>query len=148
MKETTLDKDLDELYKWRSFIDQERINTSNYLDKYILSFSTGILAISISFTNNFKSSLCYIEFLAAGWISLIFTVVFTLLSIFLSEKAFRREIQITDKLIELRSKNKDESKLDTSNVWNTVVDLLTVSGIVTFVIGLGILSYFYFNNLS
>lgn len=147
MSASDKEKDLDELYEWRSFIDKERIKTSNNLDKYILTFSSGILAISVSFTSNLKHEFCNTEVLAFGWIMLIFAIVATLVSIFLSEKAFRREIQITDETIKYRIKDKDDDEINKSNLWNTATDILTLCGIVTFSLGIGLLSYFYFTNL-
>lgn len=147
MTSSTNEKELDDLYEWRLFVEKERINISHSLDKYIFTFATGVLTLSVSITSSLKKTFCFTDYLAVGWMMLIYAIIFTLLSIFLSEKAFRREIYITDEIIKCRNRKGDENELNTSNIWNKAVDIFTIVGMITFIIGIAFLSIFYFKNL-
>ena len=66
-----------------NFYSEKKFEISNTLDKYLLSFSSGAIAISIAFLN-------HINFMAVSWLKWIFlfslflyliTILFTLLKI-------------------------------------------------------------------
>lgn len=138
------EKNLEMLHKWRGFFDEVRINLSNSFDKYLLTFATGTLYLSVYFTSRFDS-LSQGAILGWGWGILLISIFATLLSIAFSIMAYDREIAITDKKIEVVQE--DKVVVEADNVWNKFVTFGRWVSIVTFIIGIVLLSYFYFVNL-
>jgi len=134
------------LYRQRNFLDSERIKLANSFDKYLLSFATGSLYLSIIFINAISDNLISKNILGWGWIALIFSIIFTLLSIFLSEKAFKEDIKIIDKSIENVINNKDVG--EEKNCWNTAITVINIIGTFAFIVGVITLSRFYFINIG
>lgn len=138
------EKNLEMLHKWRGFFDEIRINLSNSFDKYLLTFATGTLYLSVYFTSGL-APLSHGAILGWGWGVLLTSIFATLLSIALSIMAYDREIAITDKKIEVVQENKVVIGAD--NVWNKFVTFGRWVSIITFIVGIVLLSYFYFVNL-
>ena len=139
--------DLDTLYKRRSFLGRERIKLENSFDKYLLTFSTGALYLSVIFSNNAESELKYTYILGVGWALLFLCIVATLRSIILSEKSFAKEVEITDEKIEELINNKKKVKRKI-NPWNEKIDVLQNFIVGFFVFGLFTLSIFYYINIK
>jgi len=139
-------KELEHLYKWRELQDKERIKIANSFDKYLLTFATGTLYLSISFTSSIKDLLGNKKMLGVGWVFLIISITFTLFTIFLSNQAFSRGIDITDNAIRDVLNSRKQRKED--NYWNTVTIILQIVGIITFIAGIILLSIVYYTNLK
>lgn len=134
------------LVKHRYFLDRTRVNLSNSFDKYLLTFATGSLGLSISFTNNLKNELYYLPIIAVGWGVLIISIISTLLSIFFSIKSHQKQIDINDfktkQLFAIKQSKVPE------NEWNKRLSTLGLFGIFSFICGIILLSTFYFLNLK
>ena len=141
-------EELNIIREHRNFIDKERINLANSLDKYLLTFSTGILSLSVSFISNGSKYIpsCLKTLLAFGWTSLVITIISTLASIFISLKAFEYEITTDDQ--DINKIKEGKITIIRPNKWDNILDLLQWITILSFIAGIIILSIFYFNNLS
>lgn len=133
------------LTKYRDFLNKTRINLSTSFDKYLLTFATGSLYLSIFFSCNFKKDLKFLEWLSLGWIFLLVSVISTLLSIFFSIKAHEQEIKNSD--TEINACLEYKEVIVSPNYWNDVINIFEVLGILSFITGIILLSRFYFLNL-
>jgi hypothetical protein len=140
-----LEKDRDMHLKRRDRLDDARMKHSESLDKYLLTFATGSLYLSIHFTGSLEGNLESKCLLSLGWIALLLSIAMTLLSFYFGEKAHSRQIHINDEVIKLLDGEKIEPNY--SNHWNGVVETLTILSIVGFFAGVSLLTYFYFVNL-
>jgi len=145
-KSTVKEKNLESLYRWRELIDKERIEIANSFDKYLLTFATGTLYLSVLFTSSIKNVITLKFLLGVGWIFLIISVVFTLLSIFLSEHAFYAEIGNIDSMI--REIDSDKETTGKKNCWNYILYFFQIIGIGAFIAGVIFLSIAYYVNLK
>lgn len=143
--EADKEKDLEMLCRRYSFLDAERIKIANSFDKYLLTFSTGSLYLSIMFTSKLVGGLNNKYLLGTGWGVLIISIISILLSINFSERAFDKQLSLTNKKI--KSIIDDKDPCDDFNYWNTVVHIMKWVGTITFILGIVILSLFYFINL-
>jgi len=139
------EKNLEMLHKWRGFFDKVRINLSNSFDKYLLTFATGTLYLSVYFTSKFDS-LTHGAMLGWGWGILLVSIFATLFSIAFSIMAYDHEITTTDQKIS--AVQEDKVVVGADNIWNKFVTFGRWFSIITFVTGIVLLSYFYFINLS
>lgn len=137
-------KYLDALYARRQFLDETRINLGNNFDKYLLTFSTGSLYLSILFTNNLDRVLLHKYLLGFGWIFLLLSIISSLISIFLSSYAYKRQISITD----MRIRCLYDGNVDSHNGWNDFINIIQALIITFFIFGILLLSVFYFLNLK
>lgn len=145
MEKEGKEKNLKLLYDYRKCLNKERITLSNSFDRYLLTFSTGSLYLSIVLTNTIGKNFFHMEIMGAGWLSLLLCMIATLLSIKFSEKSFEKQIHITDKIIENVDKNKCSKNI--KNCWNTCIDFTNWSSIALFILGVILLSIFYFLNI-
>lgn len=112
------------------------INTlSDSYDKYLLTFATGGLYLSIYFVKDVEK-IFYMKFLLLSWISLSATIFFTLVSLLVGIYAFSVEIENLDN-------NKPQNKC-----LNTIINLLNILSLIVFVSGIGFLATFYYFNLK
>lgn len=140
------EKDLDVLYQRREALDQARINLANSFDKYLLTFATGGLYLSIVFANAFNSQgLIYKRILIWGWIALLVSIAGSLTSIVFSVLAFKKQMENTDVEISALINSKEVVGLD--NCWNKAVIIFQWIAGLTFVVGITLLTCFYFKNL-
>lgn len=131
---------LDYLYNRREFLDKVRIDLSISYDKYLLTFATGSLYLSILFTNNIEI-ITYKNILAIGWFTLVLSICVILISILSSIYAFEKQISITDKEI------KEDETFCKHNYWNKFSNLLLWFSTFSFIIGIISLVIFYFKNI-
>ena len=134
------------LQKYRNNLDKTRINICFSFDKYLLTFATGSLYLSILFTSSLSSK-NEITYLAIGWSLLIISIISTLLSIFFSIKAHENQIDNTDLMIVAELENKEIIKTNDC-CWTTVINMLEIIGIASFIFGIILLSIFYFINFK
>lgn len=139
------EKNFDQLYKHREFLEKTRINLSISLDKYLLTLAIGILYTSILFTNQLGDNLHYKKILLAGWISILISIISLLLSIVCSIKAHERAVVIDD--LAISAYQNDKIVLDCPNWWTRIIDFSESIAQMFFIIGLSLMVYFYFNNL-
>ena len=140
------EKNLDYLYKRRDSLDKIRIKMADSFDKYLLTFATGMLSLSITFTNTLIEEVKSRELLAFGWLSLVLAILFALFSIFLSIFAHERQVIITDE--EIGEVIGDKTVTARANWFNEPITILQALATISFVSGIGILTNFYFQNLK
>lgn len=131
--------------RW-NFLDKVKIELSNTFDKYVLTFSTGSLYLSVLFTNNFNQKETIGKILVAhGWTFLLLAIFSTLSSIYLSIIAYGKQMKITDDHI----REIDNKKFcEPINYWNYLISFFQVFYIMTFMAGIILLSVFYYINLK
>lgn len=140
------EKNLDDARSHYKSMDKERINISNLLDKYLLTFSTGTLALSVSFTEKIISRPVQEKLvLGLGWGFLILTIISTLVSILITTRAFEIQLKMDEQIYTDRLNG--SNSISSQNCLNPILDILQVTTILTFVAGIIILSVFYFINL-
>lgn len=140
------EKDLDYLYERRENLDSTRIDISQSFDKYLFTAATGSLVLSVSFTNNISNDLEYMWLLGWGWFFLVVTILLLLVAIRLSVASFNRQIKITDSEIDLLLGYSNE--ICRKNYWNKIINLFEWISVFSFILGIGMLSIFYFINLK
>ncbi len=130
------------LYHHKKLMMSEKMKSTESFDKYLLTFATGSLYLSVFFTqelNNVEKS----NVLIWGWILLIISILFILVSFLLSEKAFKKEIEETDKEIE-----DSEYKREENNKWSTFITIFQWISLITFIVGSASFIIFYFINIT
>ncbi len=142
----TVEKNADLLYERRNMLDSARMKHSDSLDKYLLTFATGSLYLSISFTSSLDEELISKCLLSVGWIMLIVSIVAILISFYCGEKAHTRQIVINDDCI--KALYDEEIEVDETNNWHTAIEILKIISISGFILGILFLAYFYFINLK
>lgn len=128
-----------------NFMDKSRIKLSNSFDKYLLTFATGTLYLSINFSSD-KDFLVNKNLLAFGWIFLIVSIASTLLSIYASIKA--HEVEMDYDVEDIKNVQNGEPRTTRKNNWSSVTDICTIVGISTFLLGIIFLSITYFQNIN
>lgn len=146
LEEQIENQNYEQLYKHRDFLDGIRIKCSDSYDKYMLTFATGSLYLSINFTNSLSQDLIKDYLLKIGWIALLITIFSTIISFIVSEKAHKRQMNITDSKIEALSD--DKLIVNVENCWNKFVTVLKFITLSFFIIGISVLTFFYFVNLT
>lgn len=148
-KEKIKEENIKNLYKHREFLDKTRVGIATSFDKYLLTFASGSLYLSILFTNAIKKDigieLIKKNFLCTGWIFLLGSIVLMLLSIYASVKAHEKAMDLDNEII--KSIEEDHNTIVFFNCWSKIVDICEIIGGIFFVVGLSFLSYFYFINL-
>jgi len=124
------------------YIDIEREST-NFLDKAILSISTGAFGISLIFMKQFNPIKPHtLTLLVFSWILLLISILSMLGSYFLNIKACRYGRTILDRYFE------DIEKARTAcNPYKCASQLAAVSSIILFVIGIILLALFCLKNI-
>lgn len=140
-----MEKNADMLYERRNMLNSARMKHSDSLDKYLLTFATGSLYLSISFTSSIDKGLQSIRLLSVGWILLLTSIITILFSFYCGEKSHNRQIEITDERI--KNLYKTKKKNVGRNNWNVVIEVLKILSISSFTVGISFLTYFYFINL-
>ncbi len=132
--------------RW-NFLDKIRIQIANNFDKYLLTFSTGSLYLSILFTNNLKltNSLSHKQLLGAGWLLLLISIFFALLSIYFSIFAYKTQMDITKKQID--NIGQTDKFYEPTNCWNYIISIFQIFSVITFFSGIALLSVFYYLNI-
>ncbi len=132
---------LEHLHQHRTSTIREKLKSTESFDKYLLSFATGSLYLSLFFTKDLKV-VSNVEILGVGWIGLLIAIFATLISFLISERAFEKEIKETDKEIEDSSYRRS-----INNVWVTIISVLQLLSLLAFMVGLAAFVIFYFFNL-
>lgn len=133
--------------RW-SFLDEIRIKLANNFDKYLLTFATGSLYLSILFTNSFGNGSAFNNrsLLAVGWGLLLVSIVFALLSIYFSVFAYDKLMTMVKEQID--SINNDKCFCEGANYWNFALVIFQILSILSFVVGIILLSIFYYFNIN
>jgi len=135
--------ELEALLDRRQILDNNRIEISNLLDKYILTISTGSLYLSIYFLSQLYGNINNIKYLIMGSILLGLTILATTLSFYFSEKSFDKQKDITDETLKVFPHKAQKE----SNHWKQLTQYIKLIYIVFFMLGILSLFYFYFSNI-
>lgn len=131
----------------RDRLNVARSQMSNAFDKYLLTFATGSLVLSISFTDAIiVQGVSQKNLLAIGWVFLITTVISTLFSFNFSENAHERQMEIID--AHLDALEDERVIVCEENCWIKSVIYSRWLATFSFISGIVILSIFYFLNLK
>ncbi len=114
------------------------LNQSNNLDKFLLTLSSGAIGlIASSLIDECKQSQTYLE------LSLLFftlTIIITVMSFSISIKSHEKEIRI------LNDQIAEKDNIDLFNVWIHILDWLSRISIISFLLGVTLLSLTYIKN--
>jgi TRAP-type C4-dicarboxylate transport system permease small subunit len=128
----------------RSLIEASRVSAEQF-DKYILTLSTGALALSITFLKNIAPvpQTDTIVFLVLSWLCLIICALLTLVSFLTSQKACSIQIEILEK-----NYLPDEKPVDSKNQMSSFTIWLNRLSIFFFIIGVSLLAIFSIKNIN
>jgi hypothetical protein len=145
-----INDNLDILYHKRDFVENIKIKFGDSFDKYLLSFSTGSLYLSIIFINaafkNPDKSPEFINILILGWTSFLISIISCLLAIFFSMRAHREQINLIDEDIEkLELEGITKNGKNKYNFW---VDLFQILSLCGFIVGMILFSIFFLFNIK
>lgn len=127
----------------RKILVQAKKESSHFLDKAILTLSSGFLGLSITFINNIVPSPSEgsIIYLVISWATFLLSIIFTLTSFITSQKAC--DIQIN--IIENQLANPENAHLN--NKYTIATDVINYISISFFIIGIIFLIIFTSVNL-
>ncbi|MCX6806806.1 MAG: hypothetical protein NT135_01650 [Candidatus Berkelbacteria bacterium] len=128
-------------YKRREILDKVRADASNTLDKYLLSFSTASIYLSLFFRKELVENLVHKWLLITSWLLLAGCILITLISFKLSEKAHERQIEIVDEQINNNYTNQQ-------NCWSVFLGYINLLSILLFVSGIMLLIIFFIYNIK
>jgi hypothetical protein len=134
MAEKTRPEELHDEYRKKVWEDTK--SGSENFDKYLLTFSSGALGLSLSFIKDvvpLKEAI-WIPWLIASWVAFLLCILVTLFS-------FRVSIRALEKMVPHLNEFYLEGKVDAFNKhledrWTKAVDWCAYGGIILFVLGL------------
>jgi hypothetical protein len=139
------EKDLQTLAFRRSMLNDRRMKSSDYFDKYMLSFSTGALYLSVISLNG-KQDIGFKYMIAIGWALLIVAIIATVISFIISEKAFEQQMNIVDEKTKALLSGK-EIKIMGMDFYAGILDSVKIISAFSFIAGIILLAIFYFLNI-
>lgn len=122
----------------KTYVEGEQQAYQNF-DNAIITLSSAILGLTVTFTQSFIPNPINKEFLFASWISLIVALLVTLVSHITSQAAFRLQIENLDRLY--------KGKQEKPNAWDGLTAFLNLLAAVAFAVGIITLVYFGYLNL-
>lgn len=133
----------------QAYVDDRRASTesegeqSKLFDRSILTLSAGALALSLTFVEKIAPNPLpeSVRMLLAAWIFFGGTILITLISFLVSQRAYQRQRDLND----ARYESGQPYERDKFGDW---VDRLNYSSIVSFMIGAFLLILFSFTNLE
>ena len=137
--------------KYRAYLDQRQalidieVDSSNRLDRGILTLAGGALGLSITYIEKIapEPSPSTLWLLGFSWFLLLATLLVSLASHLTSQSGMRRQRDILDLELEKDELTEDEKK----NKWSLATHYLNISSMVTFSLGVILLCVFTLCNL-
>lgn len=123
-----------------TLLDLEQKSIESF-DKTVLYLSGGALGLSMAFLQNIIVSAAAVQvgYLIVAWVCWAFSLVFTLLSFWLSAAAMRKAIKQTDdNLLGMERPG---------GWWDRATRATTLLGGISFILGVGAMIFFVKNNL-
>jgi hypothetical protein len=128
----------------RSLLSHESTMQSDF-DKYILSLSSGALALSITFLKEVLNQQWTVAFwLMGAWVFWATSICCIVISFITSAKAMRTAVSQTDDMLLYKAANDG----NLGGIWNKVTNYLNVIGGVTFLVGVVCMVVFSACNLT
>lgn len=146
-KELDKEKNLETLYVRAGQVEDFRFKLSTSFDKYLLTFATGSLYLSVIFSANHSDHLQKGRLLEVGWVALIVAIVASLFSIYLSTLVHEIGRDLVFKKIDAIVHDDDPDKIKMSSLWNVAVHSLTLISMIAFIIGIVASASFYYKIL-
>jgi hypothetical protein len=115
----------------RRFLIENEIREAASFDKYLLTISTGALAISITFMGQIRSTLNPMWLFMAFWISILITISAVVLSFKFSSNAWKRQRDILEEEY-ITGENNSEA----NNAWTRAMKILNWVGLCSFILGI------------
>jgi len=128
----------------KSLVEGESSQATSF-DKYILTITSGIFGLSITFIKNMVTNINQNtkHFLIISWILLVLSILSTLISFLTSQSAFRKQIKIIEDKYVIK---KDEANCE-KNIFAIVTKILNILSIIFFITGIIFLFIFVSINL-
>lgn len=128
----------------RKILLGHRQDHSNNLDKAILTLSAGALGLSLTYLDKISphNSQCLKLILLLSWIGFTLSILLTLISFIVSEKAYNRQIEINDKYFD------DEQKEPDKNELNIFVEFFRFASIISFMVGTVLLLAYTYTSMD
>jgi hypothetical protein len=134
-------KDRVEIYldERKLLVEAQQVSYQQF-DKYILSLSTGFLSLSVTFLKDIFPRLEILcrNVLVVSWTLFSASILTTLLSFLLSQKAYKRQLLITEDYYV----RQDEKALKAKNHWSTGTTILNSCSAIFFVLAVAATVYF------
>lgn len=112
------------------------------LDKTLTTLAAGAIGLSFAFVRQISQSPVQDKkLLFASWFLLVGSLTSVLLSLFLSQFSLRR---MQDNLDEYYKRQRDEGK----NPWSTFINLLNITSLLSFILGVVVTAIFISENLN
>ena len=141
-----INNNLDILYQRRDFLEKNKIKFGDSFDKYLLSFSTGSLYLSIVFINSLSIEHKYLVILIFGWISFLISIISCLFAIFFSMHAHRKQVGLVDE--DINKMISEGTVVNGNNEYNFWVDFFQIISLSGFMIGIILFSIFFLLNIK
>jgi hypothetical protein len=124
----------------RKLLIESGASQSASFDKYVLTISSGFLGFSLVFIKDIVPSYdeCTRLFAIVGWIFLIISMIFTLLSLLIGQFSFNKQIKLNDQDFEQDKWGQNTS----TNPWQRPVVLANVISIICLIAGSASLTAF------
>lgn len=137
------DENIKMLYSRRQFLDEYQLKSSDSLDKYLFSFSSGAIYLTLLFfEKGFENKI----WMTLGLKAMLLVIFTSLVSILLSIKATKCQIEIIDeKLNDLNKKG--ETCSHECNPWKAPITYFNIASVLFFISGMVALSTYYLTNL-
>lgn len=108
------------------------------LDSSLLTLSTGVIGLSVTFVHDLIKNPQYSQILFASWICFIITIILVLISFVTAQKDFRKQQEILDSIY--------HSEQPKKNRWPNFTSVLNILSALCFVAGVAMLVYFGYLN--
>jgi len=126
----------------RQALMKSEYHAADQFDKTLITLSTGSLYLSFYFVKDIEEIQGYC-LLAIGWFFFVISIISILVSFLLSEKAFRKQLEILDK----KFSSKDKSYVE-ENKYNNWIGCTQKISFFSLILGIIMLTIFYFFNLQ
>ncbi|OYP33878.1 hypothetical protein [Rhodopirellula sp. MGV] len=143
------DSDLDYqayLSERQSTVEAEHSGAATY-DKWLITLASGAFGLSIIFFKDIaqgKPRDGTAVLIVGSWALLLASICCTMASFLTSQAAFVRYREILD----ARQVNENEDAIDETNLWSTVVLILNIASLISFILGALLLALFCIQNVK
>jgi len=141
-----------EAEKYQVYIEERKLlieqenNQSHSFDKYILTLSSGALALSVTFLKIMKSVvISWFCLLIISWGLFVFTITIILVSFILSQKACEKQRLINENYFFGDEGNNNSIENNKYSFW---VEILNYTSVITFILGVIFFLVFATHNLN
>jgi len=146
-EELDKEKNLEVLHDRARQVEDFRFKLSTSFDKYLLTFATGSLYLSVNFSATHGAHFQKNCLLATGWIALIVAIIASLISIYLSSLVHEIGLDFVFRQITAIVEGEDPDKIKMNPLWNIAIHSFTLISMAAFIIGIVASAAFYYKML-